>query len=365
MLHLQDVKNLLKECDGFTLSLYLQVNPALEENQAETPAWKIYAKNALRDLDRRTEGDSRAAWEAVYERVSEYLENYAPGGKGLVLFYCGSYEQVYELPVMPHTNTVHFGKPMVAPLLWLMDEYERYIIVLADSEEAHFLTTYLGNIERQDAMASERFTFDFREKTLMPRPGSATMSGGIVTAGSHRDSFDDKMNDYIYRFHGDVARRIRDMQRELGAERIIIGGTEKAAHAVFDQLHETVQHHVVEVMPIPLEWTDQQVINRVLPVALEHERQREMEVVDQVIGAAKSGGRGALGYNDVMRALDMQQVETLVASFPSQDEESLHDLTLRALESGGHIELVHDRAAEKLNQHGGVAARLYYPILEV
>lgn len=365
MIEIQDVKTLVKQCSGNTLSLYLQVNPALEENQADTPAWRIYVKNALRDISRQADHDEqRAVWDDIQQRVTSYLADYEPGGKGLAMFYCEEFEQVYELPVMPHQNMWRFGKPMVAPLLWLIDEYEHYLIVLADSEEAHFLTTYMGNVERQEAMASDRFTFDFREKTLMPRQGSPVVRGqamgGQITEGSHRDIFDDKIKDHISRFHNDVARRIR----ELDVPRVIIGGTEKAAHAVYERLHESVRQSVVSVMSIPMHLTDYEVFQRALPVALEYEREQEMELVNQVIDFAMSGGRGALGYDDVKRTLDMQQVEMLVAAFPPKDENILHDLTLQVLESGGRIELLHDTAAEKLQQHDGIAARLYYPITE-
>jgi hypothetical protein len=47
MIKLEDVKNLLNQTDNHTLTLYLNVDNAAQENQAANPAWHVWAKNAL------------------------------------------------------------------------------------------------------------------------------------------------------------------------------------------------------------------------------------------------------------------------------------------------------------------------------
>lgn len=364
MINFEDVKTLLNRDDKQTLSLYLRVDASLEENQAQTPAWRIYAKNALGTIEKSSaDTDSKQAWPQIQQQVKDYLEDYSPSGKGLILFSGQDFQEAYELPVMPMENMHHFGSIMVAPLLWLLDEHEKYLIVLADSEEAHFLSTYLGNIDREEAMASDRFTFDFREKSLVFRPtGTQPDAGDPITAGSNRDRFEDKMDDYITRFHSDVAGRIRELVQENRDMRVIIGGLEKSAHAVHDHLHESAKKAVVGVVAIPLQESDSQVQQRVLPVALDYERKQELETVESVINMARAKGRGALGWEDVERALEMQQVETLIAPWPNNHLEKLEAMTERALLLGSKVELVHGEAATVLQNAGGIAARLYYTV---
>jgi hypothetical protein len=366
VIDLNDVQELMARGEDHVLSLYLRVDPAIQDNQASTPAWKIYAKNALKEIDEGVADEDRAIWKDIHDRVENYLRrNHEVSSKGLVLFYGPEFEEVYNMPMPPLENTGHFGRMMIAPLLWLLDEYEPYLVVLVDSEEAHFLKTYLGEIDREEAMASDRFLFDFHEKTIMPRPrGTQADVGGQVTAGSHRDEFADKMDEYIAKFHRDVAERIGEMLKETGAERVILGGIERSAHAVYEHLHESLRDSVVGVLPIPLQDSDREVMKRMLPAAIDYERKQEMALIDEVTGLAKSGGRGALGEEAVEEALKMAQVELLIAPWPPADKKLTHDLTVRALKNGGKIELVHGEAADKLRQHGGVAARLYYTIKE-
>lgn len=360
MIALDDLKTLLEQDESHVLSLYLQVDPALQENQAATPAWMIYAKNALRDIRASVGDEQRDLWASIEDRVTQYLDGMTVNSKGLVLIVGSDFVYDYTLPVRPAENLVKFGKPIVGPLLWLMDEYERYLVVLVDQEEAHFLSTYLGEIGREEAMASDRFTFDFREKTLNPRAGMP--GAGSITQGSNRDEFDDQMDEWIARFHRDVAQRISELMEKLDAKRVVIGGNEKTAHAVKGYLPQPVADAVVGILGIPFHESDAEVMARVLPLALDYERQKEGELVDFMIDQAKAGGRGALGIKDVELALAMQRVQTLVVSWPTDDLNRLEELSLKTLRSNSQVELVHGAPADRLNAEGGVGAVLYYAL---
>lgn len=365
MINVDDLKTLVNHAQGPILTMYLQVDPALQENQANTPAWQIWAKNALRDYDNRLRKEYGAEWESIHERASDYLEHYQANAKGLVL-YLGTegIEQYFEIPVPIQENMVDFGAPVIVPLLWLMDEYERYYIVLVDSEEARFLETYLGDVATDSRLVSDKFTFDYREMTRMPYTTGPRGQNMSYPGGSDRDKFDDMMDEMTAKFHRQIADRIRELVRDQGAARIVIGGPEKSAKSVESFLHDEVKKHVIGVFPLPMYESEQQIFKRVLPSVVEYERQQEMELVSQVIDFAKSGGRGALGIDAVKDALEQQRVELLILPWLNGDTNIglLQDLTLKAMHSSSKFELVHGEAADALQQEGMVAARLYYAI---
>jgi len=115
-------------------------------------------------------------------------------------------------------------------------------------------------------------------------------------------------------------------------------------------------------LPIPLRSTTQQIFEQALSAAQEFERHNELELVNQVIDFARSGGRGALGRKSVLEAMEMQRVELLIMSWPAADTGLATDLALRALSLNSGIELVHGDAADVLNTEDGIAARLYYAL---
>lgn len=357
MIEMQDVKELVAEATDPILSLYLNVDPSAPENQAANPAWQTWAKNAFRDLGDRLTPEETSIWPEIRGRAEAYLQDYLPGGKGLALLYGQGFEQVYELPVA-FENQAAFGKVLILPLLWAMEAYQPYVIVMVDHEKAHFITAYLGSAERLESISLDLDTSDWSRKTLRSASGAASHAA----LSNARDQFDQRVETYQDRFHEEVGKHALKLAESLHSQRIIIAGNEQAAQNVRKHLPENVAPYVVGLIPMSIRATDHEVLSAALPMALDYEQQREMKLVDELINLAKSGGRAALGTVAVEHALERQRVELLVAPWPMPNNHLAQELPFRVLASGGKIELVHGAAAERLKAEGGLAARLYYAV---
>jgi hypothetical protein len=346
-----------------TLSLYLNVNNAVRENQADTPAWRIELKNALQRLEADLGESRRGAWKAIRERVDRYFNDYRPQSKGLVLFVTPDDEQVYELPVEVE-NAAAFGKPMVAPMIWQMDEYEPYLVVMVDQEEARFYQSYLGQTDFEEGMEIDLDEYDFGQKTLMPAT-SAVMGGHPLTQGSHRDEFDDTLKEHRARFYRDVVETTAKLADRESIQRIILAGSEQSAHAVHNEMDDTLRKQVVTIKSIPMRSSPTEIFSQIQQESLNNERDREMELINEVVDFAKSGGRGALGQAAVEKAMTMQQIELLVMSWPPEnmDMNTVNGILRRLVALNSRVELVHGAAAMKLNEEGqGIGARLYFAV---
>ncbi|MDX2139822.1 MAG: VLRF1 family aeRF1-type release factor [Chloroflexota bacterium] len=357
MLDLADIKRIQTEMEQPVLSLYLNVDPGYQENQAAQPAWRVWVKNALRDLDRDFDADGKDIWQAIRERAETFLAQYLPESKALVLFMGSNTQETFALPLATE-NYAAFGEPLVTPLFWKLDEYKRYLIALVDQQEARLLLAHLGDADEEERMEIDLDEYDFREMTISP----ATSYGKELNQGSNRDAFEDVIDDHRSRFFKSVVDKIAEVAEQHDSKRIILGGAEAAAHAVRNSMPEKMLGQLVDVLPIPLRTPPHAIIERVQPVAYECERTYERQLLDGVIDMAKSGARGALGQKQVMDALAQQRVELLIVPFPVTDDELLQALPGLALQSSSSIEFVHGEAARRLNEEGGIAARLYYAI---
>jgi hypothetical protein len=362
MFNLNDIREIVSQTSVQTLTLYLNVDNAVLENQADNPAWKIWLKDALREIRESLPKEQKSMWEQIETQVGAYLNDYTPHSKSLILFSGPdlSAAQAYELP-FSITNQISFGSPKVLPLLWAIDEYEPYIVALVDQEEARFFSSYLGEIGFQDSVERSEDVSEWREFTIMSNPGPG-IDHGAVHGGSGRDDFEKRMDAQRQHLYHDVVAHIETLMQKYNADRLILGGAEASAHAVFNSLPDKIKSSVAGLLPIPLRDTPPEIFEHILPTAQEFERKRELELVNQVIDFAKAGGRGAIGYQNVVDAMQMQRVELLIMSWPAADEPSVTDLALRALSLNSKIELVHAEAADRLNEEGGVCARLYYAL---
>lgn len=358
MINLDDVKQLLAQGSSQTLSLYLDVDASKQENQAAQPAWRIFVKNALQEAESTARGTE--GWGQIRSRAEQFVESYAPEAKACAAFFTTDSQDIFELPV-PVEARWSFGKPDIVPLLWAIDEYEQYLIVMVDKEKAELLTAYLGGATVESRLESDIDEYDFQEKTLMPAT-SAVAGGHMLTQGSNREAYERMINEHIARFHRDVVQQVEDFARKHPGIRVVIGGEEQSAHAVHKLLPQHFSGSLVGVLPLPLKLSDGEILQHLQAPAEEFERRQEMELLNQVIDFARSGGRGALGHKAVDEALTMQRVELLLLPYPLDDPAEAAELTARAFESGGRVELLHGEAGVRLSDEGGVAARLYYAL---
>jgi peptide subunit release factor 1 (eRF1) len=201
--------------------------------------------------------------------------------------------------------------------------------------------------------------YDWQEKTRHAVTVPGAEGGYSIGGGNNREEFEDMIAEHVKRFHKQVADHAVEVMQDYGAERLILGGDERTAHTLRDLLPQKVSEQVVAVLPIPLRANPQQIMDLALPPALEYERHREVEIVQQVTDFAKSGGRGALGHGEVKRALHEGRVELLVLT-RDLDAKNLRELSLQVLANNAKFEFVYGEAAALLKREGGMGARLYY-----
>ncbi|MSP14397.1 MAG: hypothetical protein EXR62_15775 [Chloroflexi bacterium] len=383
-----DVETILNLQRDDILSIYLNVDPTLPENQSTQPAYRIWLKNALDGLAPRPNNDQserqqRLALSQMATKIMTHFVDFRPQGKGVVLFAAEDYWQEFDLPV-PISNKIHYGRPDVVPLLWLLDEYERYGIVQVDHRRVELLTAFLGRPEAKDEMRLELDTSDW-PRTVMIHNAS---NGPKTNAGTNRDVFEDRVDEQVRGFWREAAVKISAWVEEANLERLIFGGNEEAVSGLKTTLPEAVGKRVIGTLSLPFYENDATTLQRVTPLAIEYERKHEKELVEQVINYAMAGGRGAVGQVDVFDALQQGRAQTVVAAMPIEGQvwecQNCHriadheiaicptcsgavrqrqlatTLPLLAAQTNATLEMVYDEAAELVQAYGGIGALLRY-----
>lgn len=101
-------------------------------------------------------------------------------------------------------------------------------------------------------------------------------------------------------------------------------------------------------------------VERIRDAAISAEREYESALVSEVISQAGARGRGATGYVAVGRAVERSAVRLLALPYPASDD--AEPLLLESVRQGSRIEFLHDDAAERAREAGGIIAQLYYPL---
>jgi peptide subunit release factor 1 (eRF1) len=353
MIAISDIRRWLETTNDEVLSLYLAVDASQMENQAATPAWQTWLKNALKHVESDLQESHREAWSAICSWLEDFFASYAPSGKTLILFVEKSLQQTYELPILL-SNYVSFGEPALTPLLQAINEHKPYLMTLLDHESACIWLVDMNHIEYEEKMQLDVHTEDWPKITLKSSPTRSQ----YVKAGGSRDRFAHRLEKQIEQFHKKVAKQVLRLSKKYHTDYIVLAGDPEVSHA----FHRFLPNQTfIGPIPVAHHLRPSEIVREVAPFVTEYEHQQELLLVEDTVRLAESGVRCAIG-TDVVKALAERCVEWLILPSASANESLVDQLTVAALRAGAEVKTVSGVAAERLIAAGGVAARLYYKV---
>jgi peptide subunit release factor 1 (eRF1) len=261
--------------------------------------------------------------------------------------------------------------PDVAPLLDVVDEYERYAVALVESNRARLFTVFMGSIEEHAAL---------RDREVPSRHDR----GGV--SQSHFQHHHDL---HVLWHLKRVAGRLAALFRRRPFDRLILAGPEEVTSELRPLLPNPLARRVAAVVPLETYADEQEILEKTLEIEARVEREAEERLVQELFETAGAGGRATRGVTPTLEALWLGEVRTLVVADGAQGEGSecpncgrlepgdvgicpacgsamrpVHDVVHRAMaltiEQAGRVEVVHGDAARRLLQVGGLGALLRF-----
>lgn len=286
------IKETLALAEGPILSLYLDINPAKLENANR--AYALRAKDAMKAL---------GVPQDLEDRVLEVLKNQVLEAKTAVLFAkAGLFETLLlqvELPLVSGLKTtflgekesrfltdgalVHYGEPFLLPLIYALDEYERYGVVYLDQERWRVFEIFLGEIQEVGDAFLALDTEAWRRLSL-DAPGRRFNLAGISRGGAGQDLFAKRLAAWEERFYKTLSHGLEKLVEERGFTRLILMGPEEHTRLFLGYLPKRLKDGVVALLPsLPHPGASPgQVLKRLEPVLEEIERKGEAEILKRL-----------------------------------------------------------------------------------
>lgn len=306
---IEAIRNRVAPHDPPVLSLYLNVNPAETGNQHKAAV--LRARAALDGL--QLPAGLKAE---VLRRLDQ--EHVIPGGRSLVVFAGEDPDELFEvtylhqeLPMLDLDSSegalARWGEPFTAPLLFAVDQTERYAAIYVSQQLVRVFEVFMGDIE--DAWSSERDLDteewkQFSESKQSPAVGKPAASRG----GRDVDTFTDRVEQVTARFYSGVVSQFEDSRLNSQADRIMLLGTPDAVTAFFEALPPQLQERVVARLPAPAD--DQMAAADWYPLLSEAIREAEATHEQQLLDQIRE--RGSWGLSEVLGLLNNGQADVLV-----------------------------------------------------
>jgi Bacterial archaeo-eukaryotic release factor family 5 len=346
------------------LSVCVAIDPA-DRGQGWLTALRNELKSAVEAAD---DGHDRGrALRATAERILDrFDEDELPSGRCQIGF-CEVTDQrggrdIWTAAQMDGfvTSASYGDRARLTQLLKLLD-YGGAIGALAiSSERIHLYEWSLGALELVQDWEAEMFMLDWRERKSQ-RPADPARAQGAKASG--RDQFDQRLEHNRARFLEEAGRLAAGASRDRGWGRLIAFGDAEHFRELEEAVEKGTEVELAEEANVISEDRGR-VLERVNEAVSKGYRRRELELIERALeGARTPGGHGALGLIDVQRSLSEGRVDHLIYDAETADRELAEDedeVVERALRTSAKVTPVEGVAAERVREHGGVAAILRY-----
>jgi peptide chain release factor subunit 1 len=235
-------------------------------------------------------------------RMERHVKGFARSNstRGIAMFSCsvGDYWEVVELPVRVNSQLVVHHGPYVRPLEEILDEFERFGVLLVDRQHARMFVYELGQLsEVEDA-------FDQLER-----------QGADARGEMYKTRVESQKDEQVQQHLRRAAQLAFEVFQRQPFDRLIVGGPVDATADLERYLHAYLRERLVSnELHVPVTAPEDQVRRAAFEAEERLQRAAETEKIRHLRSEAAPHGKGRVGLAKVLEALNEHRVERLFVS---------------------------------------------------
>ena len=297
-MELEELLKKLTEFDpaGFpVISLYLNTQPDEHGRDRFDQFVRKHCEEIAKTFPQRS--PERASFEHDVERIKYFLENdLKPSANGAAIFACsgGEFFETAQLYAPFERHRISVSKhPDLYPLARLLNQYDRYVVLLADTNSARLFVFGLGK--------------QLEEKQITNQKTSRTQVGGWSQARYQRHT-----ENYHLHHAKEVIDALERLMREEQINHVILSGDDVIIPLLLEQMPKDLIDKIVDVLRLNVKAPQHEVLQATLAVMNERHAQYDEWSVRRLLNEYRSGGLAVVGANDTLEALEIGQVDELI-----------------------------------------------------
>lgn len=283
------------------LSIYLNVDGKLYPKKEYEIMLKGLIKEKKEEIERvGIEREKKLMIEKDLQEVINFVTQkfQRKGTKGLVIFSSqgAKFWESFNLPVSVRNMIIIDSRPFIKPLLFLMDEYHRFGMIILDRDTARIFSYYMGTIKEESYVISDV-------------PSRVKMAGwyGLAERRIERH-IEDHLQKYIKKV-GDV---VSELFRIREIEYILLGGNQKLISKFEENLPGYLRNRIAARLEMMIDTPVSQVQEVIRSFEEEIKKGEEKKLIDEIIKETSSKGLGCFGLDSTLFALQRGAVRLLI-----------------------------------------------------
>src|SRR5512140_2779629 len=290
-----------KESQNPFLTLYLDT---ARSDEMQRDRLRVHLKDELRKIREALGGNGNSEMvERGIREIEQYMENSLESNtRGLAIFSCPA-EQFFlpiQLPVQVQQNVTIGSRPHIKPLAELRHEYPTVALAMIDGKFARLFVLEFGRSLQEIDL----------EHPDMPRRHD---QGGWSQANMQRH-----VQDHVDRHHKEVADVLTKLAGSGALGGIIVSGQERNIANFRGFLAKKVDESVIATLHLDMHTPVDEIVAACQDAIRKRRISTLMSRLEAVESAAQKRGRGAVGFDAVIDAVNQRKVEHLYLTRAAQ-----------------------------------------------
>jgi len=288
------------------LTAYLDVNPSNPRNQSTPRGYLKWLKSAGQALGHKVPPEARKLFRAQLRRITRHLAMSRPRTRALVLF---SGPKVWEeIPLQVEvTDELHWGKPSLQQMAWLLDEHRPRGAVVVDGNSARFFRFYLGSVAEDPPYSFSMDVSSWRKPYLVG-PSTPRVS---KQSGIERDRVAARVAQQRNHFLRVVSQRMTQWAKDADLSPVVLIGSGNEIDAIRNSVPGEFRRYLVAFPKALPQTSSVEISKRLQPLLERWEREYENKLVNEII-ASQGSGQSVIGLDETLDRLQRGQVRELV-----------------------------------------------------
>jgi peptide chain release factor subunit 1 len=277
-------------------------------------------------------------------RIREYVAQLDGSWNGLAVFAssgAGLFETIpLAAPIDEHRLYID-DVPHLYPLAKLLDEYPRYLALLADTHSARIFVFAANTIVKRERIEND--------KTKHHK------QGGWSQARYQRHT-----ENFHLRHAKEVVDTVDRIVREEQLDKILISGDDVIVPLLREQLPKHLSECVVDTLTLGIRAPEHEVLQATIAALRQRDADTDRERVQSLMNAYRANGLGTAGLDNIRRAFELGQVDELLITATASPGDEYQELVRLAANTSATVRFIED--SELLESVEGVGAFLRFKV---
>lgn len=290
------------------LTAYIDVNPANPRNQGVPRGYLTWLSSAGQALRRELPQNAQKPFRQQLKRVERFLQTKRPRGRSVVAL-AGSHVWEFIPLQVDVTEELHWGKPSLQQMTWVLDEHRPRGAIVIDGSGARFFRFWLGTvIEDEPAVFSVDISSWRKPHLVGPSTSAVAKQFGV-----QRDRVAARMAAQRDRFVRTLGQRVVAWSGERDLDQVVLVGAPGELETLTGAMPAWFRERTVVVHKTLSRTTAGDVRKRVQSLLEKWERDYEERLVDDLASGQRSR-RTVVGLDRTLAELQKGRVRELVVA---------------------------------------------------